>query len=344
MSTLHRICYDKLLPRELYRAPNVPRMARADGVIQLRAIMPRGKAWPVGSQLRVRFLSGSDAQRAMVQRFAPTWTEFANLDFVFDDSPRAEIRISFDANDGAWSYLGTDCLGIPTNAATMNLGWQDEAVILHEFGHAIGMAHEHQNPEGGIEWNEEVVIRDLGGAPNFWTEEEVRHNVLQKYRADQINGTEFDRDSIMLYAFPGTWTRSGIGTNSNTTLSALDKQFISSTLAYPGRGGTSRPAVELGVTEVLGATASIGQPGEEDLFTFRASKPGQYTIQTDGGSDVLMRLFGPDSQTRLIAEDDDSGFGANARISVELLPGTYFVQVRHFNNTATGSYQIKVFS
>jgi hypothetical protein len=342
--TKPHICYDRLLPRERYRRPDVPRVRRADGVFQLRAIMPRGKTWPVGSRLHVRFLSGSPAQRQMVQRFAPTWTEFANLELAFDDSPRAEIRITFDSDDGAWSYVGTDCTDIPLNSPTMNLGWQDEAVILHEFGHAIGMAHEHQNPKGGIQWNEAVVIRDLGEAPNFWTPEQVRHNVLEKYTEDQINGTEFDPNSIMLYAFPGTWTTSGVATHENTTLSALDKLFIASSVAYPGRNGGAKPVVNLQVAEVLGASAAIGQPGEEDLYSFQATRAGQYTVITSGATDVVMKLFGPDSQTQFVAEDDDSGHGTNARISTDLSPGTYYVQVRHFSPSSTGNYQIKVYS
>ena len=43
----------------------------------------------------------------------------------------------------------------------MNLGFLDGGTAAHEFGHAIGLGHEHQNPAGGIEWNEEVVLRDL---------------------------------------------------------------------------------------------------------------------------------------------------------------------------------------
>ena len=99
---------------------------------------------------------------------------------------------------------------------------------LHEFGHAIGLVHEHQNPAGGIEWNEDVVIRDLSGPPNNWTVEQIRHNVLNKYSVDQIRGTEFDRNSIMLYFFPDAWVKNGQGTKENNDLSSQDTAFIAS--------------------------------------------------------------------------------------------------------------------
>ena len=56
-----------------------------------------------------------------------------------------------------------------------------------------------------------------------------------------------------------------------------------------------------------------------------------------------MKLFGPNSQTALIGEDDDSGTDTNARITADLIAGTYYVQVRHFNRAAgKGNYTIKV--
>jgi hypothetical protein len=56
-----------------------------------------------------------------------------------------------------------------------------------------------------------------------------------------------------------------------------------------------------------------------------------------------MKLFGPDSETALIAEDDDSGLESNARIARSLIPGRYFIQVRHFNRKAgMGNYTVKV--
>ena len=225
----------------------------------------------------------------------------------------------------------------------MNLGFLDGGTAAHEFGHAIGLAHEHQNPAGGIQWNEEVVIRELAGSPNFWDEATTRHNVLRKYQADQVNGTAFDPDSIMLYFFPASWTLNGIGTKANEVLSRLDKEFIASAKMYPKTGGVVSDAVELKVNAARRTAAAIGKIGEEDLFTFTAATDGTYVVDTRGPTDVVMKLFGPNSETALIAEDDDSGVDTNARISSELVDGNYWVQVRHYNRkTGMGNYTIKV--
>jgi len=57
----------------------------------------------------------------------------------------------------------------------------------------------------------------------------------------------------------------------------------------------------------------------------------------------VMSLFGPDSPTKLVAQDDDSGVDHNARIVADLTPGTYYVQVRHFDTTSgVGAYTIAV--
>lgn len=59
---------------------------------------------------------------------------------------------------GSWSYIGTDALHLPKESASMNLGFVDAATVMHEFGHALGLIHEHQSPfKGGYEWNKEEV-------------------------------------------------------------------------------------------------------------------------------------------------------------------------------------------
>ena len=333
-----RVCTDRVLPRDMMRLQPTARRAG-----RVRAIAPIGKTWMNGSALRVRFLGGTAAQRRIVKEQAGWWTEHANLTFEFGDAPDAEIRISFDPNDGAWSYVGTDCRGIPANEATMNLGFMDGGTTAHEFGHAIGLAHEHQNPAGGIQWNEEVVIRECARSPNFWDEATTRHNILRKYSADQIKGTSFDPGSIMLYFFPAEWTLNGIATEQNEELSALDKQFIAGAKMYPKAAPTAAEATVLKPNARRRTAAAIGQFGEEDLFTFEVKRAGRHVIDTKGPTNMVMKLFGPDSQTALIAEDDDSGVAYNARIGADLVEGRYYAQVRHSDRArGKGNYTIRV--
>jgi Astacin (Peptidase family M12A) len=197
-----------------------------------------GKKWANGRRISVRFLDGTKKQKSQTQKFAEPWSEHANITFKFGTDANAETRISFK-EIGSWSALGTDCTMFPKGKATMNYGWLKDhsaeeewrRVVLHEFGHALGAIHEHQNPAGGIQWNAKEVYRVFSGPPNNWDKAKIDFNIIQKFSIDQLNGTTFDPDSIMLYAFPANLMVGGKATKSNTSLSGQDKQFIGS--LYP---------------------------------------------------------------------------------------------------------------
>jgi hypothetical protein len=335
-----RCCFDRLRQRELMR-PQVVAAPRLGVPQPSRALGPRGKTWMNGSTLRVRFIGGTDADHALVRAQAGWWQEAANLRFEFCNAPGAEIRIAFEPSEGAWSYMGTDASDIPFSHPTMNLGFLERGIAAHEFGHAIGLAHEHRNPVAGIRWNEEAVIRAMAAAPNFWDEATTRHNILRKYAVDQIGGTEFDGDSIMRYFFPPEWTVGAAGSPGNEVLSALDKELVAGARMYPrGRPGVG-DAVGLAV-DGRRMEAKIGHPGEEDPYCFRAPSDGVYQVDTRGETDVHLKLYGPGSATALVAEDDDGGYGLNPRISTRLMAGVYYVQVRHYEAGGTGNYTIGV--
>lgn len=86
----------------------------------------------------------------------------------------------------------------------------------------------------------------------------------------------------------------------------------------------------------------IGVANESDLYTFRATAAGTYTIETSGPTDTFLTLFGPNSETTVIARDDDSGPNLLSRIAEPLEAATYYVRVRHYSPTRTGPYGVQV--
>lgn len=204
------------------------------------AVLKNGR-WTAGDQITIRFLDGARALQDRVMAAAREWLRVANLSFDVRDAGPTDIRISFMAGPGSWSYIGTACRDIPEPEPTMNFGWltsdstDDEVrqVVLHEFGHAIGFIHEHQNPHGGIQWNKDAVRHDLSGPPNNWGDATIESNMFKFYNTDILVSTPVDDDSIMLYPIPAAWTLNGFSADMNRELSETDKRLARN--VYRGR-------------------------------------------------------------------------------------------------------------
>jgi hypothetical protein len=298
-----------------------------------------GALWPSGQRLKVSFLDGEASVRRRVEERAVEWMDHANIAFEFVDDPAADIRISFQ-QEGSWSYLGLVAHQIPSADPTMNYGWltpdsdDDEVsrVVLHEFGHALGAIHEHQNPDVEIPWDKEAVYAHY--ARQGWSRTQVDRNLFEAYSREGIRNSRFDRDSIMLYAVDNALTIGDWEVGWNRFLSAGDIAFIGA--QYP------REAKEVRQLDPSGAPvrASIGAHGEIDTYTLDVPDRKRHILRTEGPTDVVMSLFGPDDETALRAFDDDSGKGANARIVRTLPAGRYVVRVQHFHPTGTGEYEV----
>ena len=206
-----------------------------------KAALLNANRWPVGSTITVRFLEGDPTLRARVQKVAKEWTGIgmAHLALNFVETGDADVRVAFKQGNGSWSYLGTMCRQIPKTQPTMNYGWLTPAssddelrrVVLHEFGHALGLIHEHQNPQKAIQWNRDAVKKDLSAPPNSWDDATIENNMFKKYQPGALTATDVDAASIMMYPIPKSWTLDGFSAGLNKELSATDKNFIRS--AYP---------------------------------------------------------------------------------------------------------------
>ena len=216
-----------------------------------RGAVVRDKKWQPGQTLRVRFLDGDPIVQQKIEAVAHQWSKYINIRFAFGNDPNAEIRISCQPG-GSWSYIGTDAKGIPQDRPTMNYGWlkpnsseEDYAsVVLHEFGHALGMIHEHQHPEAGIPWNRDAVYRYYMGPPNNWTKEGVDHNLFAQYSKEVTQFSHFDTRSIMLYPVRKELTTNGFEVGWNKSLSETDKAFMGK--VYPGGSSERTYTVQQG--------------------------------------------------------------------------------------------------
>jgi len=239
-----------------------------------------GLAWKKQRVITVAFYGGSNDLYELIEQTAKEWTALGGqLSFSLKDdagqyrqwtpsdkSPKANIRIAFQKG-GYWSLLGVLAQNVDPGDSTMNFEgfpehlqkyfhgqnaaeWHisyEHTTILHEFGHAIGLSHEHFNAECQKDLKLDAIISYLIGPPNKWTEEQAKFNMDAHYYAQVlaqqagplesklITSSDTDQFSVMLYVFPVSYYKSGdksvckpIGDHGQawpTALSDGDKQF-----------------------------------------------------------------------------------------------------------------------
>lgn len=226
------------------------------------------KRWTPGSTILVAFNGGPPALHKAIAEQASLWSKYANikLDFGFNpatgtyrrwstsDTERvAHIRIGF-SDIGYWSLIGTDSVAsfaLP-NTASMNfekfadqwplLNGRWKTVVQHEFGHALGLHHEHQHPRCAEEFrwqpgpNGEPDVYKVFKDWLNWDAAGVNVNL----RA--VSGTEADiskvpdRKSLMFYAMPAQAYMKGAASPcfipaENPSISKMDG--LAMQLAYP---------------------------------------------------------------------------------------------------------------
>ena len=123
----------------------------------------------------------------------------------------------------------------------MNFGWfnsdtpdiEFSRTVIHEFGHALGLIHEHQSASAAIPWDIPKVYQYYQETQG-WSKDEVDNNIFFRYSRDSTQHSSYDRYSIMHYAIPAyLLLDESFSVGWNTSLSDLDKSYISTVYPIP---------------------------------------------------------------------------------------------------------------
>ena len=189
---------------------------------------------------------GFDAERDLARRAAESWRQGAlgdRLEFRFNQgfwSNPADfpIRVHFHDGDTSTSEIGTDALKAPADKPTMMLSRLSSApdareiaealgAYTHEFGHVLGLHHEHQGSNGTLSWNEEKIQSDLAHEGIDWSLDDIRNNLTMSYPKSacptETGYHGFDADSIMIYPLDPNWTQQHFGSHRNLRISRRDR-------------------------------------------------------------------------------------------------------------------------
>ncbi|MDE0193897.1 MAG: FG-GAP-like repeat-containing protein [Gammaproteobacteria bacterium] len=133
------------------------------------------------------------------------------------------------------------------------------------------------------------------------------------------------------------------GPDNETGPYTLSIEFVSGDDGGPGaddHGDTPATATALSALPWFG-TAELDADSDRDVFRIDVPESGMLTVYTTdagGGADTYGVLT--DANGTVLAEDDNSGDGANFEIEVAVDDGTHYVEVRGVADQPTGYYYL----
>lgn len=150
----------------------------------------------------------NDLIGSTIVEWANDWSMTSSIRFEFVTSVQdADMRVGFmdtcgdsDENCGSWAALGyqQQKSRVSSSSTSINFDWLTKDVVLHEFGHALGLAHEQSHPRFPVDWNMSVAVpyfaRTLG-----WNRDKVEFNVTKRVNGPYISVGKYDPFSIMQY-------------------------------------------------------------------------------------------------------------------------------------------------
>jgi hypothetical protein len=197
---------------------------------QKRGIATHSKFWASHRTLKIAFINPpSQTHREAVIKAIRQWQPSINLTLEFVNDATGDIRITMEA-PANYSAIGTDATLRQPHENTMNIGTdlahpRFEAAVMHEFGHALGMEHEHQHPQADIPWDKPKVY-DYYERNFNWSKERVDHNFFRTLEAINTRTTPYDKLSIMHYKISNDLTIGDWSVENNNSISQKDRRLM----------------------------------------------------------------------------------------------------------------------
>ena len=114
--------------------------------------------------------------------------------------------------------------------------------------------------------------------------------------------------------------------------------FISGITFADDHGNSTSTATNAGLNSSVAGRIETG--GDNDYFRISVTDSGTLTVSSTGSFDTYGYLL--NSSGSSIASDDDGGSGGNFRISRHVTSGTYYIRVRAYSSSRTGSYGLSI--
>lgn len=189
--------------------------------------------WEQNKKLQVYFMEGSEELINKTLEFANIWNEHCNVSFVrTKNRDKSHLRVAYK-NTGCWSYIGNVALQINKSEPTINLEISNlpsnepefKRIVLHEFGHALGLIHEHQSPPAEMKWKKSYVYRYFYFRYG-WNKQLVDTNLFDEYENYNKLYSTLDKKSVMAYYLPKEFTENEMEFPLNYNLSKMDIDYI----------------------------------------------------------------------------------------------------------------------
>lgn len=345
-----------LLRREILANPSSPEAAVLAGLAELEYM------WPQKAEIRIHFLD--ESHRAQVEEvLGAEWQPHINLKFKYVDKVAgSDVRVSFKAEPGRyWSRLGAQARHPQfAKRPTVSLGFpggmparERRRLILHEFGHALGLLHEHTNPASGLKLDQQKAVDHYfalfkGQLSREAVWEQIR---LLEYNSSRYLIRPFDPKSIMMYPVlkhllrpDSEWDPAMSEWNNDLARSDTDivrEMYPPSSPPPPTPKATvknvpDRKAVlELDGDEIEDAVMS---ETEVDTYALTVKKAGAYEVFAVGDAYLTLTIDGPNADGKVVTTLTQE---IGASYASWFAKGKYTVKVTASSGDTTGKYTIQ---